>query len=412
MSPVCFDRLDEFTEEDEKAEFPAQAPPSPAFGTAVVCPTMPRCPQWATPGVQASQWTVAQSAPTVLAYSDPYTLLYQMRQTEIVHAHMHALLMHQLAQYEALTPLTSHIPVAIPMPVSDSVTCAKPAGKRGDCLRRHSECKRKYVNVPASTSAQGSLHPCMFQRLQPRSVMHRCAVRRTCLMLRTRLFFPGTQISRKREGKRTSDERAESLSAKKAKKYHPPSSSASSVAIPSRLDHGKWDTKKEDAPRNHECPTSRPLDGERTSTASMNASAASAASSASTAASTASTASTASAAASCSKTTKSASSLGSALKKDFVPEVECRYEARHADLDSEIQQSISSIMAALEKDSDEEDSDEDGNEISIYISIYLHIYIICCAMKSISILSIYLYIYAYVYICVYIYNVECMYVYI
>ncbi len=137
MSPVCCDRLDErflhTAKAGAKAEFPAQAPTNPAFGTPVVCcPTVPRCPQWPALGKQTSERTVAHVAPTGLLYSDPYTLMCHMRQTEIVHAQMQALLMHQLTCYAAFTPLSNHIPVAIPTPVSDSMTRAKPARERGD----------------------------------------------------------------------------------------------------------------------------------------------------------------------------------------------------------------------------------------------------------------------------------------
>ena len=133
MSSVCFRRLDECVfNTGAKAEFPAQVTTNPAFEKPAACPTMPRSPQWTTLGMQPSQWTVAYVAPTGLGCSDPYTLLCQMRQNEIVHAQMRALLMHQLTRHAAFTPLSSHIPVAIPVPASDPMTRAKPAGKRGD----------------------------------------------------------------------------------------------------------------------------------------------------------------------------------------------------------------------------------------------------------------------------------------
>ena len=205
-----------------------------------------------------------------------------------------------------------------------------------------------HADAPASTSVQGSLHPCTLQRsLQPCRVMRRCAVRCTCLMLHGFSAFPGTKISRKRES--SSDEPAESISVKKAKNCHPPSSS---IAIPSQLGHGRRDTKEEEAPRNREFPTSQPpLDGERLFTTTPIASTTSAAS-------TTSTASAASTAASCSETTTSALSPGSASGMDFVPEEECRYEEQHAGLDLEIQRSISSIMTAFGEASDEADGDD------------------------------------------------------
>jgi len=70
-------------------------------------------------------------------YIDPYTLICHMRQTEMVHAQMNAMLVHQLSRFAAFTPASSPISVAIP--VSGHPTAVTvPAKEPGElyCCRR------------------------------------------------------------------------------------------------------------------------------------------------------------------------------------------------------------------------------------------------------------------------------------